>query len=47
MKFNKHGLEWSLTTAAGETFLSCRDDKPVIYVGYGRENVDMYRGNFK
>ncbi len=47
MKFNKHGLEWSLTTAAGETVLSCRDDKPVIYVGYGRENVDMYRGNFK
>lgn len=29
------------------TILECRQDKPIIYVGYGREDVDMYRGNFK
>lgn len=23
------------------------EEKPMIYVGYGEENIDMYRGNFK
>ncbi|MDO4267341.1 MAG: alpha-glucosidase [Eubacteriales bacterium] len=46
MKFGKNGSEWFLS-AGGETILSGRDDKPVIYVGCGKETVDMYRGNFK
>lgn len=31
----------------GRTILSHTDEHPMIYVGTGRENVDMYRGNFK
>ena len=27
--------------------LSADSDKPMIFVGHGKESVDMYRGNFK
>lgn len=27
--------------------LECTEKKPLIYIGIGRETVDMYRGNFK
>lgn len=29
------------------TILSCSEEKPLIYVGCGKEDVLMYRGNFK
>lgn len=31
----------------GDVILECSKTKPMIYVGCGQENVDMYRGNFK
>lgn len=30
-----------------EVILKCSKDNPMIYVGYGNETVDMYRGNYK
>lgn len=30
-----------------DTILENNSKKPMIYVGFGKENVDMYRGNFK
>lgn len=27
--------------------LDCQPGKPMLYVGYGEESIDMYRGNFK
>lgn len=30
-----------------DCILECRKDRPMIYVGCGAENVNMYRGNFK
>lgn len=29
------------------TILETTEQTPLIYVGYGRENIDMYRGNYK
>ena len=34
-------------TANGKEILSHSKEKPMIYVGVGQEDVDMYRGNFK
>lgn len=31
----------------GQTILLCSGEKPLIYVGYGEETMDMYRGNYK
>lgn len=31
----------------GQAILSHTESAPMIYAGYGEENVDMYRGNFK
>lgn len=31
----------------GQVILSHSETEPMIYVGYGQETVDMYRGNFK
>lgn len=30
-----------------DTILAYQNEKPFLYVGYGEENVDMYRGNYK
>lgn len=46
MELIRSGLEFTLKNG-GDTILECRKDRPMIYVGYGREDVDMYRGNFK
>ena len=34
-------------TANGKEILAHSKEKPMIYVGVGQEDVDMYRGNFK
>lgn len=39
---NEFRLSWN-----GQTLLSHTMESPMIYVGLGREDVDMYRGNFK
>lgn len=46
MKLVRNGNEFALKHGS-ETILECRKDLPMIYVGCGKENVDMYRGNFK
>ena len=46
MKFLQNGLNWSLEHR-GETLLRSAADFPMLYVGRGAENVEMYRGNFK
>lgn len=46
MKLVHNGTDWSLVNG-NKTILSQKIGKPVIYVGCGQENVDMYRGNFK
>ena len=34
-------------TEGDRIILSADSDKPMIYIGHGKESVDMYRGNFK
>lgn len=34
-------------TDGGNCILTCDESMPMIYVGHGKETVDMYRGNFK
>lgn len=46
MKLIRNGNEFALKHGS-ETILEYRKDLPMIYVGCGKENVDMYRGNFK
>lgn len=46
MKLVRNGNEFALKHGS-ETILEYRKDLPMIYVGCGKENVDMYRGNFK
>lgn len=46
MKITKDGLSWSLEHN-GQPILSCAADMPMVYVGYGQETVDMYRGNYQ
>ena len=31
----------------GQTLLKADEDTPIIYIGHGKESVDMYRGNFR
>ena len=46
MEIIRNGLD--LVLKVGEkTILECSNSFPMIYVGYGKETVDMYRGNFK
>lgn len=46
MELTLNGMEFALKSG-GNTILEYRKDKPMVYVGYGEESVDMYRGNFK
>ena len=46
MELIRDGLGFSLRHG-GDTILEYNNEKPMIYVGCGTENVDMYRGNFK
>lgn len=46
MEFIRNGLDFVLTNGA-DTILEHSKTNPMIYVGYGKETVDMYRGNFK
>lgn len=46
MELIRNGLELALVHGA-DTILEAKMDKPMIYVGCGKETVDMYRGNFK
>lgn len=46
MEFVRKGMDWELN-AEGQRILSCESGKPMIYVGYGEESVDMYRGNYR
>lgn len=46
MELTLNGMEFVLKSG-GNTILEYRKDKPMVYVGYGEESVDMYRGNFK
>lgn len=46
MELIRNGLDFAVKQ--GDTvILECSQKKPLIYLGIGRENVDMYRGNFK
>lgn len=38
---NRFELVWN-----GQTILDHTEENPMIYVGHGQENVDMYRGNY-
>ena len=46
MEFIRNGLDFVLKNGA-DTILEHSKTNPMIYVGYGKETVDMYRGNFK
>ena len=46
MEFIRNEMDWQLKSG-GHTILDCKIGKPAIYVGYGEESVDMYRGNYK
>ena len=46
MEFIRREMDWELK-ANGRSILDCKGGKPMIYVGYGEESVDMYRGNYK
>ena len=46
MEIIRNGLELVLKNGA-ETILESTKSNPMIYVGYGKETEDMYRGNFK
>ena len=46
MRFIHNNLDFELVVGS-TTVLVQKDDCPMIYVGYGEESVDMYRGNFK
>lgn len=43
-KFDNNSISLS---SGGKEILTHTEDAPMIYVGYGQETVDMYRGNFK
>ena len=46
MELIRNGLDFAVKQ--GDTvILECSKKKPLIYLGIGRENVEMYRGNFK
>lgn len=46
MEIVRRGFDWELRTG-DHKILEYRNDHPIIYVGYGKEMVDMYRGNYK
>ena len=46
MKLNVEGLNFTLTQG-DKTILSAGEHAPLLYVGCGKEDVLMYRGNFK
>ena len=46
MKLIRNGNDFALMHGE-DVILENKADKPMIYVGCGKENVDMYRGNFK
>lgn len=46
MELIVNGLEITIKNGE-ETILKQREGKPILYVGHGKESVDMYRGNFK
>ena len=46
MQFCKNASGWTLEHA-GQALLCSSDSFPFLYLGRGRESVDMYRGNFK
>jgi len=46
MKFEWNGVAWNLEHN-GRAILKCSEQIPLLYVGYGQESVDMYRGNYK
>ena len=46
MKFVRNGSAWTLEHD-GKILLECGESTPLLYVGCGKETVDMYRGNYK
>ena len=47
MKINITGKnEFEITAENGNVIIDAKKDKPFIYLGYGKEKMDMYRGNF-
>lgn len=46
MDIVREGLGFAIRQGE-DTILECREGKPFVFVGIGRESVDMYRGNFK
>ncbi len=46
MELIRNGLEFTLKHG-DHVILECTKEKPLVYIGIGRETVDMYRGNFK
>ncbi len=46
MEIEINGLDFTLKKGSTD-ILKCAPDTPMIYVGRGKENVLMYRGNFK
>ena len=46
MEILSNGLNFTLKNG-NDVILQASPDRPMIYVGVGRETVEMYRGNFK
>ena len=46
MKINVKGLSFSLENGSDVLFRA-EEHHPMVYAGFGKENVLMYRGNFK
>ena len=46
MEILSNGLSFTLKHGS-DVILQATPDRPMVYVGVGRETVDMYRGNFK
>lgn len=46
MKLIRNGNEFIMKNG-GETILEYSKDRPMIYAGRGKEDVDMYRGNYQ
>ena len=46
MKLYVDGFHFTLTHG-NRAVLTCAADQPLLFVGYGEENVLMYRGNYR
>ncbi len=46
MEFVQNGQGFTIKEGK-ECLAACQPDFPMVYVGYGKESIDMYRGNYR